>query len=71
MQPLLQWNITQPVCAFVALVIQHEMRMRRIHHLWPAPLSNIFPQILINGTICVKKGTEHKMCVSCFPKTLV
>ena len=32
-------------------------------HPWPAPLYNIFPHFLINGTIFEKeKVTEHKMC---------
>jgi hypothetical protein len=73
-QPLLQWKSNKystTVFAFVALGIQYAMRMRHIYHLWPAPLSNIFPQVLINGTICVKKGTEHKMCVSCFSTIFV
>ena len=39
------------MCAFLALGIQYAMRMCHIYHLWPATLSNIFPQILINGTI--------------------
>ena len=32
LQPLLQWqiNITYSGCVFVALIIQHAMRMRRI-----------------------------------------
>ena len=32
------------------------------HHLWPAPLYNIFPRYLINGTI-FEKAFERKMCV--------
>jgi hypothetical protein len=32
-----EMNITQPVCVFVALDIQHAMRMGHCH-LWPAPL---------------------------------
>jgi len=35
---------------FVALGIQHAMRMRH-SHLWPAPLYNIFSHYLINDTI--------------------
>jgi hypothetical protein len=36
-------------------------------HLWPAPLYNIFPHYLINGTIFEeRKITEHKMCVFIF-----
>jgi hypothetical protein len=43
-------NITQHLCVFVALYIQHAMRM---HHIvmWPAPLYNIFQCYPINGTI--------------------
>jgi len=40
-------------------------------HLWPAPLYNIFPHYLINGTIFGKKFTEHKMCVLIFSTTFV
>ena len=32
-------------------------------HLWAAPLCNVFPHFLINGTIFDKTVTEHKMCV--------
>ena len=43
-------NITQNVCALLALVVQHAMRMRHIV-MWPAPLYNIFPLYLIKGAI--------------------
>jgi hypothetical protein len=46
MQPLLQWktmSITQPVCAFVALGIQHAMRM---HCICGLPRSTIFLHII-------------------------
>jgi hypothetical protein len=42
-------SITQPACAFLALSIQHEIRMRLI--MWPAPLYSIFAHYLTNGTI--------------------
>jgi hypothetical protein len=46
----------------VALVIQHEMLMRRIVHLWFAPLYHTFPRYLIKGTIFGKKSLNIK-CV--------
>ena len=42
------------VCVFVALGIRNEMR--RLHIVMsPAPLDNIFPHFLINGTIFGKR----------------
>jgi hypothetical protein len=41
---------------FVALGIQHAMRMRHICHLWSAPLYSIFPRYLLKGTIFLKKS---------------
>jgi len=38
---------------FIALGIQHAMRMRHCH-LWSAPLYSIFPHYLINVTIVEK-----------------
>jgi len=32
-------------------------------HLWPAPLYNIFPNYLTNGTIFEKKVAKHSVCV--------
>ena len=59
-------NITQPEGVFrVALDIQHAMTHAPFCYLWPAPLYNIFPHYLINGTIFERKKnvTEHKMCI--------
>jgi hypothetical protein len=57
MQPLLQWKsneyCTTCVSAFVALGIQHAMRMRHIF-ICPATLYRNFPHYLINGTIIGK-----------------
>jgi len=49
-------NITCSECVFlfVALVIQHAMRIRYICHLWPVRLYSIFPHYLINGKILGK-----------------
>jgi hypothetical protein len=47
------------------------MRMLPYFHLWPAPLKNIFPHYLINGTIFGKKLTEHKMYTLIFCTTFV
>jgi len=46
-------SITYPERLFVALVIQHAMRLRHIVicDLRSAPLYNIFPHYLINGAI--------------------
>jgi hypothetical protein len=41
------------------------------YHLRPAPLCNIFPHCLINGTIFEKKVTENKMCVVIFSTRFV
>ena len=43
-------GITQPVCVFVALGIQHAMRIRHFV-MCPVPLYEISPHLVINGTI--------------------
>jgi hypothetical protein len=53
---------------FVALVIQHTMRMRHIVVFGSALLNCIFPHYLISGTIFEKEKNiiEHKMCENSF-----
>jgi hypothetical protein len=63
------------VCArvFVALVIQHAMRMRRVVlSSVPALLYKSFLHYLINAAIFGGGGViEHKMCVFIFSTTFV
>ena len=49
-------NIAYCECVFVALGIQHEMRMLHIVNLWPARLYDIFPHYLIKYTILEEKS---------------
>ena len=58
-------HITYSECGFVALVIEHAMRMRHII----LPGCKIFSDYLINVTIFEKKKkNENKLCVLVFSK---
>ena len=48
---------------FVALSIQHAMRMRHIAFCGLPRSTMFFPHYLIKGTIFEKKNIEHEMCV--------
>jgi len=64
--------VTQPECVdFVALGVEHAMRMRRIISVACLSLSIIFFYIIINGTIFEKNVTEQKMCMLIFCTTFV
>ena len=69
-------SITYSESVFVALDIQHAMRIRRVtlsSVAWPT-LQFFFPHYLINGTIFgkrKKKVIEHKLCVLIFSTTFV
>jgi hypothetical protein len=56
-------NITQPVCVFVALGIQHAMRMRHIIICGLPCSRTLFPHYLIIGMIFEKKKFLNINCV--------
>jgi len=65
-QQLLQWKTNKYYvfrdCVFVALGIQHAMRMPHTVIGSLSRSTNVFPHYLIKGTIFVKKTfTAHKM----------
>ena len=66
-------SITYSECVFVALGVEHAMRMRRVVLSLPVLLYRVFPHYLINGTIFGggRGVTEHKIFVLIFSKSFV
>jgi hypothetical protein len=59
-------NNTQPVCVFVALIIQNAMRMRKIVIRGLTHSTIFFPRCLINGRILGKTllNTKYVLILS-------
>jgi hypothetical protein len=63
-------SITYSECVFLALGIQHAMRMRRIIIAICGMSCSVTFFHLINGRFLKKKVTEHKMCFDFLYKIL-
>ena len=58
-------------CMFLAIIIQHEKRMRHIFICGLSVSTILFPHYLINGTVFKKTAIEHKKCVLIFSTRFV
>ena len=64
-------SITYSECVFVALGVEHEMRMRH-NFIFVLPRSTIFFSTFSHKRHDFrKKSTEHKMCLSIFSTTFL
>ena len=71
MQPLLQWKSIQCYITCVCICSVRYPACYTHAPYWPAPLYNIFPHYLINGTIFEKKKLLNTKCVFWFPLQLL
>ena len=75
MQPLLYWKSNEYCTTWVCCICSFRYPACNAHapycHLWPAPLYNIFPRLIMARFSGGKKFTEHKIRVFIFSTTFV